>query len=144
MAHAVRSVCSRLDQVAIGGVIFNQLEMQEAMRHLTEDMRVPLAVHPGAAFLGATSVPMEVSAYEACWSLAFSYYSVTKSHISIMGAQRINKAGASSLHTTLKGVFEGSVVEVVNTEWMTHLNIGSDVEGDSAFLRVQRANPCHV
>ena len=64
--------------------------------------------------------------YEACWSFAYSYYSISKSHQSMMGAQRISKAGSCAVHTTLKELHEKSVVQVSNDEWMSHLTLGGE------------------
>ena len=100
------------------------------MRRLTEDMRLlitrPLSVHPGASFMNADQIAIETQNYESCWGPAYSYYTVTKSHQSMLGAQRISKAGACSVHTTIKKVHDESVVEVSNEEWMSHLSLGSE------------------
>ena len=62
----------------------------------------PWAVHPGAGFLEVNAVPVGTAAFEATWSLAFSHYTVTRRHASMMGAQRINQAGQATIHGTIK------------------------------------------
>ncbi|CAE7813017.1 unnamed protein product, partial [Symbiodinium sp. KB8] len=49
----------------------------------------------------------------------------------ILGQPGISKAGACSVHTTIKKVHDESVVEVSNEEWMSHLSLGSEDSEES-------------
>ena len=109
----------------LGGLVSSQSEMIEAMQKLAMSMKAlinnPFAVHPSASFLGVDPTPIDTSAFEATWPLANSYYIITKSHTSMLGAQRISPAGSSPLHSTMKKTFEEAVVEVNSDAWISHL-----------------------
>ena len=103
----------------LGGVVFSTPEMSDAMRKLSNAMRTlvtdPLSVHPG-------------------WNLANSYYVIMKSHITMLQAQRIAKAGRHTLHETMKTkVYDEKTVNVHVDAWLSKLGIGVDEDAYDVF-----------